>query len=92
METIQESEQTSVSVILPAYNEESAVASQVEAIQKVLHSSHIAHEILVIDDGSDDGTAAEALRANARVLRNAENRGYGAAIKTGMDAGRNLYV
>ncbi len=41
-------------------------------------------EIVVVDDGSSDGTAAAAERAGARVLRHRFNRGYGAALKTGI--------
>jgi glycosyltransferase involved in cell wall biosynthesis len=48
----------------------------------------MAHEIIVVDDGSSDQTAAEALRARARVLKHPANRGYGAAIKTGILAAK----
>ena len=78
----------SISVILPAYNEEAAVGPQVEAIRRVLSSHGMINEILVVDDGSEDQTAERALRAGARVVRHPENRGYGAAIKTGMVAAK----
>ena len=78
--------QTPVSVILPAYNEQAAIGSQIEAIQRVLCARGIVHEIIVVDDGSEDLTAKEALQAQARVIRHPENRGYGAAIKTGIIA------
>jgi glycosyltransferase involved in cell wall biosynthesis len=61
----------------------------VEAVRRVLLAHGIAHEILVVDDGSEDRTAEEALRAQASVLRHAGNRGYGAAIKTGMLAAKH---
>lgn len=86
MEKPQGSMRAAVSVILPAYNEEMAVAAQVEAIRDVLSAHGRPHEILVVDDGSLDRTADEALQAGARVLRHPENRGYGAAIKTGIAA------
>jgi glycosyltransferase involved in cell wall biosynthesis len=73
-----------ISVILPAYNEQAAVASQVEAIRRVLCAHDMTHEIIVVDDGSEDLTAKEASQARARVIRHPENRGYGAAIKTGI--------
>ncbi len=76
--------QVSVSVILPAFNEEDAVREQVGAVRDVLYSHGIEHEIVVVDDGSEDRTAEEAIRTGARVLRHPENRGYGAAIKTGI--------
>ena len=78
-----------VSVILPCYNEEGAVRSQVESIRRVLCSHGITHEILVVDDGSLDRTVDEALLAQARVLKHSENRGYGAALKTGILAARH---
>ena len=65
-----------VSVIIPAYNEEAGVGPQVEAIRRILLVHRITHEIIVVDDGSDDGTAEAACRAHARVLRQLTNRGY----------------
>lgn len=73
-----------VSVIIPAYNEEGYVARQVEAVREVLEGAGIRHEIIVVDDGSTDHTAREALRAQARLLRHPENRGYGASLKAGI--------
>jgi glycosyltransferase involved in cell wall biosynthesis len=75
-----------VSVILPALNERGTVGGQVRAIRRALGDRGAAHEILVVDDGSTDGTGEEALAAGARVLRHDVNRGYGAAIKSGITA------
>jgi glycosyltransferase involved in cell wall biosynthesis len=75
-----------VSVVIPAYNEEKGVGPQVESIRLVLSSHRIKHEIIVIDDGSEDRTAEEAVRAGARVFRHLKNRGYGASLKTGIMA------
>ena len=86
MERIQEPIKTPISVILPAYNEEAVVGSQVAAIQNAVSSYEIRHEIIVVDDGSVDGTAEIALRAGARVVKHSGNRGYGAALKTGISA------
>jgi glycosyltransferase involved in cell wall biosynthesis len=77
-----------VSVILPAFNEEGAVAQEVEKIQRVLRSHGVVHELIVVDDGSQDRTGERAREAGARVLQHLENRGYGAAIKTGIGAAR----
>ena len=66
MEAIQEPVLTPVSVVIPAYNEESAVGAEVEAIRRVLCSHGITHEIIVVDDGSEDRTGEEALQARAR--------------------------
>jgi len=81
--------QAPVSVIVPAFNEEGAVASEVAAIFHVLNSHGIPHEVLVVDDGSEDKTAQEALKAGARVFKHSENRGYGSALKTGIAAAEN---
>src|SRR5690606_26381100 len=69
-----------VSVIVPAYNEEHAIADLVSA----LRASDPWHEILVIDDGSTDATAERAAQAGARVIRHPYNKGNGAAVKTGI--------
>ena len=81
-----------VTVIIPAYNEEAAVGRQVESVRSVLNSHKTPHEIIVVDDGSEDRTAEIAVAAQARVLRHPVNRGYGAAIKTGMIAARNEII
>ncbi|MCG3207752.1 MAG: Undecaprenyl-phosphate 4-deoxy-4-formamido-L-arabinose transferase [Anaerolineae bacterium] len=77
---------TGVSVVVPAFNEEAAVRAQIEAIGQVLSDYGLPHEIIVVDDGSSDRTAEEALLTGARVLQHPENRGYGAALKTGIRA------
>jgi glycosyltransferase involved in cell wall biosynthesis len=77
-----------VTVVLPSFNEEAAVATQVQAVRTVLTRHRITHEIIVVDDGSADATSERALEAGARVLRHPENRGYGASIKAGIDAAR----
>src|SRR4029453_9199141 len=75
-----------VTVILPSFNEEAAVATQVQAVRTVLTRHRVTHEIIVVDDGSPDATSERALDAGARLLRPPENRGYGASIKAGTDA------
>ncbi len=75
-----------MSVVIPALNEEEAIQAQVRAIQRVLDAERMDYEIIVIDDGSSDRTAERAVEAGARVLRHLENRGYGASLKTGIDA------
>jgi len=77
-----------VSVILPAYNEEAAIGAQIKSIRGVLSRHRRPHEIIVVDDGSEDSTGEQAVRAGARVLRHPENRGYGAALKSGIVAAK----
>jgi glycosyltransferase involved in cell wall biosynthesis len=72
----------SVSVVIPAFNEEGGIAAVVE---KVL-ARHAWREVLVVDDGSTDATAERAAAAGARVVRHPYNKGNGAAVKTGIRA------
>lgn len=65
-------------IIIPAYNEASMIAAVVGGVRAMFTG-----DVLVIDDGSDDATAAEAVRAGAQVLRHACNLGIGAAVQTG---------
>ncbi len=78
-----------ITIIIPAYNEETAVAAEVNAVREVMDDFGLQHEIIVVDDGSQDRTAECAAAAGAHVLRHLENRGYGAAIKTGIRAAQH---
>lgn len=73
---------TRVTVVIPAYNEATRIAN---VVQKV--ASH-ADEVIVVDDGSADGTAAAAGKAGAFVVRHMSNCGAGAATMTGIEAAR----
>lgn len=69
---------TTISVVIPACNEAAVIGRVVSA----LRASASWHEVLVIDDGSTDDTAAVARAAGARVVRHPYNKGNGAAVKT----------
>lgn len=71
-----------VSVILPAFNEGRTIAAIVHGCRAALPP---ASEILVVDDGSTDNTAACAEEAGARVIRIAPNRGKGGALRLGIE-------
>jgi glycosyltransferase involved in cell wall biosynthesis len=66
-----------VLVIIPAFNAERTVGDVVRACRETID------DVLVVDDGSIDRTAAAALEAGARVVSHSANRGKGAALKTG---------
>lgn len=68
-----------VLVVIPAYKEEGRVGPVVRDVRSVLPEA----DVLVVDDGSGDGTADEARAAGARVLSLPVNSGYGAALQTG---------
>ena len=80
---------TGLSVIVPAYNEEDGLALVLESLDQVLATASGTtdrpYEIVVVDDGSSDATA-EAARGSqsVRLIRHPSNRGYGAAIKSGL--------
>lgn len=69
-----------VSVVIPAYHEEAAIAGTIGKIHEVLPEA----EVIVVDDGSRDRTAEEARRAGAYVWSHPYNMGNGAAVKTGI--------
>lgn len=73
----------SVSVILPAYNEGEIIGSVVASLRAVAGPDW---QIIVVDDGSDDDTAARAAGAGVQVITHPYNKGNGAAVKTGLRA------
>jgi glycosyltransferase involved in cell wall biosynthesis len=82
----------SLSVVIPAYNEEKAVRATVEDVRRHLAPLGIPYEILVVDDGSVDNTRAEALASGATVLWNDVNLGYGATLKRGVAQAKHEYL
>jgi dolichyl-phosphate beta-glucosyltransferase len=75
----------SISIIIPAYNEEKRLPYTLARVRQYLAESNWEFsEILVVDDGSRDATAAVAEAAGARVLRNPGNRGKGYSVRHGM--------
>lgn len=66
-------------VVIPAYNEAGRVGAVVQDVRRHMAAA----DILVIDDGSSDDTAQEALEAGAAVMSLPVNLGYGAALQTG---------
>lgn len=77
-----------VSVVIPAFDEAASIADVVTQ----LRAGSAWCEVLVIDDGSRDDTAARAAAAGARVIRHPYNKGNGAAVKTGIREARGDYV
>ena len=75
----------SLSIVVPAKNEAATIGTLIRALHEQLgRLAGLEFEILVIDDGSTDGTAALAAECGARVIRHSESLGNGAAIKRGI--------
>lgn len=75
----------SISIVIPAFNEEKRLPSTLTKVKAYLAaSSWEFSEILVVDDGSSDNTARLAEAAGVRVLRNRGNRGKGYSVRHGM--------
>ncbi|HUW96909.1 MAG TPA: glycosyltransferase family 2 protein [Anaerolineae bacterium] len=75
----------SLSIIIPAYNEQRGIGSTLAKLKHVMSRQKLEHEIIVVDDGSTDGTA-ETVRQHkdVRLIQHHTNRGYGSALKTGI--------
>ena len=88
---------TTLSVVIPAYNEEDGIRSIMErvlAVREALRDVGVdSLELLVVDDGSSDRTA-ELVRAQpgATLVQHARNSGYGAALKTGFAASTGEWI
>jgi len=81
-----------VSVVIPAYNEEGGLADVVTGLRGRLESSGRPFEIIVVDDGSLDRTLEVARGLSVTVIPHGSNRGYGAALKTGIHAARGEHI
>ena len=78
-----------LSIVIPAYNEELAIAGTLASAASVLSRRPWAHEIIVVDDGSTDSTAAVVVdhatrHSEVRIVRNELNRGKGFSVRRGV--------
>ncbi len=79
---------SSVSVVIPAYEEAAAVGVVVQSLRAAANW----REVLVVDDGSADETAVVAATAGARVIKHPYNKGNGASVKTGIRHASGEYI
>lgn len=86
-----------VSLIIPAYNEEQRIGKSLEQIIRFCNAQGYPYEVLVVDDGSSDATAALIRRefgahSQLRVIEQPRRGGKGAAVKRGMLEGKGEYL
>jgi glycosyltransferase involved in cell wall biosynthesis len=76
-----------ISIVIPAFNEQSAIEATVRRAHTALEQTGMGpYEVIVVDDGSRDGTGVLAAAAGARVVRHPHNVGYGLSLKDGIAA------
>jgi len=73
-----------VTVVVPAFNEEGGITAVLEQIRAVMDAATIPYELLVVDDGSNDGTVEAVTALGVNIIQHPENWGYGASLKTGI--------
>ncbi|MFH1650182.1 MAG: dolichyl-phosphate beta-glucosyltransferase [Candidatus Woesearchaeota archaeon] len=82
----------SLSVIVPAYNEEKRLLKSMSKIISFIKELKIPTELILVDDGSTDKTAEIARKAGAKVISYKPNKGKGNAVRTGVFAAKNEWV
>lgn len=86
-------DQYDVSVVLPIYNEKGHLRAEIDRIREALSASSYTFEIIVVDDGSNDGSEAElATIPGIKLITHRRNQGSGAARRTGTTAARGRVV
>jgi glycosyltransferase involved in cell wall biosynthesis len=81
-----------VSVIIPAYNEEKNIGSVLSRTHFMLKKIDLPHEIIVVNDGSNDKTAKIALENKVILIDHFKNRGKGHALKTGFVKAEGRFI
>lgn len=77
--------EVNVSIIIPTYNEEKSIAAQIKYVHSAMGQTDWNYEVIVVNDGSTDNTAERAAEQKVKLLSLPQNRGYGAALKAGID-------
>jgi len=81
-----------ITIVIPAYNEAQGIKSALLTLMAGLKEMNLNIPVFVVDDGSTDNTAAEAAMDGVTVLRHKRNKGYGAALKTGIRAAKSEWI
>lgn len=83
-----------LSIVIPAYNEAKRISSTLRAINQYIKKARQNTEVVVVDDGSIDGTGNTVSEVNSsiRIIRHAQNHGKGDAVRTGVLAAKGGYI
>ncbi|MDQ3005762.1 MAG: glycosyltransferase [Chloroflexota bacterium] len=87
-----------LSIVIPAYNEETLIINTLESLRAYMATRSEKYELIVVDDGSDDRTAAtiedwqKEMNADLQLLINQKNMGKGFSIRRAVQASRGKYV
>lgn len=85
--------ESGLSIVVPVYNEEGIVTETASGLTKVARDLGSECEVIFVNDGSSDGTAQALSKVSGiRVIRHPNNRGYGAALKTGIRAAKHPWI
>jgi len=87
----------SISIVIPAYCEAENILATLASVTTALASLNLIYEVVVIDDGSTDGTGALVMNnltrfPNVRLLTNERNRGFGWSYRRGVEAAAHDYI
>lgn len=82
----------SLSIVIPAYNEEGAIQHTIDDVRAEMDATGVSYEIIVVDDGSSDNTLEIARQTGVIVDNNQVNTGYGASLKRGIRLAKHEYV
>jgi glycosyltransferase involved in cell wall biosynthesis len=82
----------SISIIVPVFNEEESITEVIDRIKKAWYNCGSPYEIIVVDDGSTDKTFELTVSQDVKVLQHTSNRGYGAALKTGINESKYNWI
>jgi glycosyltransferase involved in cell wall biosynthesis len=82
----------SVSVIIPAYNEEKTIGNVIADTINVMDSQELPYEIIVVDDGSTDKTGRIASQYKATLLTNETNKGKGYSLRRGFSQAQGQII
>jgi glycosyltransferase involved in cell wall biosynthesis len=92
---ISENSQPVLSIVVPAYNEAARIGDSIQKIDTFVRQSPFSCEVIVVDDGSADDTAAVVRKCpakNLRLIQNHENHGKGYTVRQGVLAAKGQYV